>query len=87
MLNEYTIEYAEDLHMRDSVLLATRKVSLMRYIPETKKILVISEDADNILVMKEDFTVLSKGVLSASKCLYTCSSKMLRYTSVLSPRF
>ena len=72
MLNEYTIEYAEDLHMRDSVLLATRKVSLMRYIPETKKILVISEDADNILVMKEDFTVLSKGVLSASECLYTC---------------
>jgi hypothetical protein len=62
VLNEYTIEYAEDLHMRDSVLLATRKVSLMRYIPETKKILVISEDADNILVMKEDFSVLSKGI-------------------------
>lgn len=47
--------------MRDTVLQSTRKVSMMKYIPETKKILVVSEGADSILVLSEDFNVLSKG--------------------------
>ena len=61
MFNEYTIEYAEDILMRDTELQSTRKIALMRYVPETKKILVIPENADNILVMDEDFKIVSRG--------------------------
>jgi hypothetical protein len=60
ILNEYTIEYAEDISRRDQILQSTRTVSLMRYVPENKKILLISENSDNILVMDSEFKLLSK---------------------------
>ena len=47
--------------MRDTVLQSTRKVDLMRYVPELKKILLISEGSDSIMVMSDDFNVLSRG--------------------------
>ena len=61
ILNEYTIEYAEDIAMRDTVLQSTRKVDLMRYVPELKRILLIAEGSDSIMVMSDDFSVLSRG--------------------------
>ena len=41
-----------------------------RYIPETKKILVIPENADSILVMDEEFKILSKGEAFSSLSSY-----------------
>ena len=69
VLNEYTIEYAEDLFKRDTVLQSTRKVNLMKYIPENRKILIIQENSDSVIVMNEDFDILSK--LESSKVVPT----------------
>lgn len=34
-----------------------RFISLMRYVPENRKIMVISEDADNVMIFDEKFRV------------------------------
>lgn len=54
-LEQYVIEYAEAHLERDRVLSAYRFTSLMRYVQDTRKILVISEDADNVMIFDEDF--------------------------------
>jgi WD40 repeat protein/Ca2+-binding EF-hand superfamily protein len=54
-LDQYVIEYGEEILQRDHILSAYRLVSLMRYVPEVRKLLVISEDADNVLVLDEKF--------------------------------
>ena len=56
-LEQYVIEYAEAHLDRDHVLSAYRFISLMRYVQETRKILVISEDADNVMIFDESFRV------------------------------
>lgn len=56
-LEQYVIEYGEAHLDRDHVLSAYRFISLMRYIPENRKIVVISEDADNVLIFDEKFRV------------------------------
>jgi hypothetical protein len=48
-LEQYVIEYGESHLERDRVLSAYRFISLMRYVPENRKILVIPEDAGNIV--------------------------------------
>lgn len=40
---------------RDHVLSAYRFISLMRYVPDNRKILIISEDADNVMIFDEKF--------------------------------
>jgi hypothetical protein len=47
-LEQYVIEYAEAHLERDHTLSAYRFISLMRYVPENRKILVISEDVYNV---------------------------------------
>eukprot|EP01033_Poteriospumella_lacustris_P016806 gene16806-12025_t len=48
-LDQYVIEYGEEVLQRDRILSAYRLVSVMRYVPDSRKIYIISEDADNIL--------------------------------------
>lgn len=59
-LDEYVVEYGEDIMMRDNVLSMHRRVSLMRYIPDTKRVIVIPEDSDSILMMDESFRLKSQ---------------------------
>ena len=41
----------------------------MKYIPENRKILIIQENSDSVIVMNEDFDILSK--LESSKIIPT----------------
>jgi WD40 repeat protein len=59
-LEQYVIEYGEAQLERDHVLSAYRFISLMRYVPETRKILVIPEDADNAMIFDEKFRLYSQ---------------------------
>lgn len=59
-LEQYVIEYGEEVLQRDHVLSAYRFVTQMRYIPETKKILLIPEDSDNILILDEKFRLYTQ---------------------------
>lgn len=59
-LEQYVIEYAEAHLERDRVLSAYRFISLMRYVNETRKIVVISEDADNVMIFDEDFKLYTQ---------------------------
>lgn len=54
-LDSYVIEYGEEFLQRDHILSAYRMVSVMRYIPETRKVFIVSEDSDNILMLDEKF--------------------------------
>lgn len=54
-LDQYVIEYGEEVLQRDRILSAYRLVSVMRYVPDTRKIYIISEDADNILMLDEKY--------------------------------
>ena len=56
-LEQYVIEYQEQILERDHILSAYRYVSLMRHIPELRKIVVIAEDADNVMVFDEKFRI------------------------------
>lgn len=59
-LEQYVIEYGEELLQRDHVLSAYRFVTLMRHVPETHKLLVISEDSDYVLILDEKFRTHSQ---------------------------
>ncbi|RYG68911.1 WD40 repeat domain-containing protein, partial [archaeon] len=54
-LEQYVIEYGEEVLHRDHVLSAYRMVAQMRHVPETRKLLIIPEDSDNILILDEKF--------------------------------
>lgn len=54
-LDQYVIEYGEEILQRDHILSAYRLVSVMRYVSEVRKLLIISEDSDNVLVLDEKF--------------------------------
>ena len=49
-LDEYVIEYGEELLLRDRVLSPHRYITLMRHVPETRRLLVIPEGSDNIFM-------------------------------------
>ena len=55
VLLPFAAEYGEAHLDRDHVLSAYRFISLMRYVPDNRKILVISEDADNVMIFDEKF--------------------------------
>ena len=57
ILDEYTIEYSEDMLMRDKVLPAQSSVSCMRYIPETQKIAVIVNNSSFIRILDDTFNL------------------------------
>lgn len=59
-LDEYIIEYGEELLMRDRVLSPHRYITLCRHIPDTRKLLVIPEDSDNIFIFDEKFKLKSR---------------------------
>jgi WD40 repeat protein/Ca2+-binding EF-hand superfamily protein len=54
-LDEYVIEFCEDHLKRDRVLSPHRYVSLMRYVSEVKKYLVVVEGTDYVLVLDDKF--------------------------------
>jgi hypothetical protein len=54
-LDQYVIEYGEEVLHRDHILSAYRFVAQMRHIPETRKIILIPEDSDNILILTEQY--------------------------------
>jgi len=54
-IDEYVIEYQEDSMMRDKVLSPYRPVALMKFVNETKRYLVIPDEADKIIMMDEKF--------------------------------
>jgi WD40 repeat protein len=57
---EYVIEYGEDVLMRDHVLASHRYISMVRHITDNKRFLVIPEDSDHIIVMDEEFRLISQ---------------------------
>eukprot|EP01034_Spumella_vulgaris_P022279 gene22279-28395_t len=54
-LDQYVIEYGEELLHRDHVLSAYRFVAQMRHVPETRRILLVPEDSDNVMIFDEKF--------------------------------
>lgn len=58
-LDEYVIEYGEELMLRDRVLSPHRYITLMRHVPETRRLLVIPEGSDNIFIFDEQFKLRS----------------------------
>jgi WD40 repeat protein len=59
-IDEYVIEYQEESMMRDKVLSPYRPVSLMKFVPDTSRFLVIPDEADKIIMMNESFKVKSQ---------------------------
>jgi hypothetical protein len=59
-LDEYSIEYGEEPLLRDHVLSSHRFVSNMKFVPENRRIFVIQEDSDNVLIMNEKFKIMSQ---------------------------
>lgn len=59
-LDEYIIEYGEDILMRDRYLSPHRYVSLMKYIPDIRRILIVTEGSDSILIFDESFRLKSQ---------------------------
>lgn len=54
-IDEYVIEYQEDSMLRDKVLSPYRPVSMMKFVPETKRYLVIPDEADKVIMLDEKF--------------------------------
>ena len=54
-LEQYVIEYGEEILQRDHILSPYRFVSLMRHVQDTRKLLIISEDSDYVLILDEKF--------------------------------
>jgi WD40 repeat protein len=67
-LDEYVIEYAEDFTARDHFLSPHRTVHSLRYIPEMKRLVLILHDSDSIVMVDENFRIMSQ----------LCPSKVLR---------
>ena len=59
-LDRYVIQYGEDISLRDKFLSAFRHHSVMHYVNELKRILLVSEDSDHILILNENFKLVSK---------------------------
>jgi WD40 repeat protein/Ca2+-binding EF-hand superfamily protein len=59
VLDEYKIQYREVLHLRDRHLSAHRLISLCKHVPEIKRILVIPEGANHVLIFNESFQLFS----------------------------
>lgn len=59
-LDEYVIEYNEEILLRDRVLSNHRQNVLMRFIPTTRKILIVPENSDKIILFSESFKVHSE---------------------------
>lgn len=60
VLDQYIIEYGEEVLQRDHLLSAYRYVSVMRHVSESHRLLIISEDADYILVTDEKFRMITQ---------------------------
>eukprot|EP01038_Epipyxis_sp_PR26KG_P009407 gene9407-12668_t len=56
-LDQYTIEYGEELLQRDHVLSAYRLVSVMHFVRDNRRIIVIPEDSDNIMILDEKYRI------------------------------
>eukprot|EP00605_Chrysophyceae_sp_TOSAG23-4_P000072 GSChrysophyteH1.ASY1.ANO1.74.1 assembled CDS len=58
-IDEYVIEYEEDSAKRDRVLSPYRPVALMKFVPHTKRFLVVPDEADRIIMLDEKFQARS----------------------------
>ncbi len=58
-LDEYTIEYMENIALRDNVLSPHRLVTLMRHFPEINRVFVAVEDGESLYAFDEKFEVKS----------------------------
>lgn len=58
-LDQYVVNYGEDLLERDHVLSSHRHNVVMKFIPENRRILVVPEDSDHILILNENFHIHS----------------------------
>jgi hypothetical protein len=57
VLNEYVIEYKEDVLRRDTILSSHRIVTLMKFIPELRKFIILTENSNHFLLVDEDFKI------------------------------
>ena len=58
-LDVYHIEYIEERQRRDRVLSSQQVLWAMRYFPGSKRIAIIPTDSDRIMMMDENFTLLT----------------------------
>eukprot|EP00981_Chlorochromonas_danica_P013586 scaffold6531_cov169-Ochromonas_danica.AAC.8 len=75
-LDEYVIEYGEEILHRDHILSAYRFVSQMRYVGETHKLLVIPEDSDHVLLLNEKFHLHAQLYPSKIQVIGSLTSKI-----------
>jgi len=59
-LDEYVIEYGEDITLRDKLLSPHRPVTLMKYFPEPKRFAIIPDDAEQVLIFDDKFKLRSQ---------------------------
>lgn len=59
-LDDYIIEYGEEPLQRDHILSGYRLVCQMRHIPENRKLVVIPEESDNVMILDERFRMHSQ---------------------------
>lgn len=59
-LDEYIIEYGEDMLLRDKFLSNFRFASLMQYIPVLKKFMMVVEDSNVVNITDDKFRPISK---------------------------
>ena len=52
-LNEYVIEYAEDLMHRDTLLSPYRLISIFKWEPTIRSIMLVQQDSDCIILFSE----------------------------------
>ena len=76
-LNEYIIEYAEDILLRDNVLSEFRQILGFKHVPQEKRILITLNDSDDVLVFNEKFDLLSR--------IEPCNLKVLPGITLLEP--
>jgi hypothetical protein len=54
-LDEYTVEYSEDITLRDHILSNFKQNTLMKFVPDNRRILLIPQEQDHIMIIDESF--------------------------------
>ena len=60
LLDQYFIEYVEEVSHRDTTLNSFLPISNMRHVPENKRLIVIQEDSDQVMLFDDRFNLLSR---------------------------
>jgi hypothetical protein len=75
-LDSYVIEYTEDKQLKENELLAHSDIITLSYIPEQKRIMVIQDKSDKVLMFDEDFKLVA--TLDSLKMLVSAGGEVDR---------